>query len=204
MSEFITSGPDSEVRLLLAHGAGAGMDSAFMNGIASSLAERGVGVVRFEFPYMQKIRETGRRRPPDRLPRLLESFRETIAALGGPQRLVIGGKSMGGRVASLVATELEVAGLVCLGYPFHPPGRPDALRIEHLSQLRCRGLILQGERDAFGNRAEVAQYALAERLRVCWLADGNHDLKPRVRSGLDYSAQLRVAADEIRDFIDGL
>ncbi len=117
---------------------------------------------------------------------------------------MIGGKSLGGRVASLVATELDVAGLVCLGYPFHPPGRPDALRIAHFPQLRCRGLVVQGERDAFGNRAEVAQYDLPERLRVCWLADGNHDLKPRLRSGLDYSAQLRVAAEEIRCFIDGL
>ena len=204
MINLLNTGPRDGVTLLLAHGAGTGMDSAFMEQVAGDLAELGIGVARFEFPYMQIVRQTGRRRPPDRMPRLVDSFKEVVGALGGPERLVIGGKSMGGRVASLVATELDVMGVVCLGYPFHPPGKPDVLRTEHLPKIRCPALVLQGERDPFGRRDEVAQYALPASLRVSWMADGDHDLKPRVRSGLEHAGQLRVAAMEIRDFIGGL
>ena len=112
---------------MLAHGAGAPMDSPFLDTIARGLAERGLRVVRFEFPYMRARRTSGARKPPDREPVLRASWREAIEAAGGggPGRLVIGGKSLGGRIASLVADETGVRGLVCLGYPFHPPGRPE-------------------------------------------------------------------------------
>ena len=149
------------LRLVLAHGAGAPMDSPFMETLAAALERGGVPVSRFEFPYMAARRRDGRRRPPDREPVLRQAWREQIEALGPPERLVIGGKSLGGRMASLEADAAGVAGLVCLGYPFHPPGRPERTRIEQLQRLRTPTLILQGERDPFGGPAEVAGYPLS-------------------------------------------
>jgi predicted alpha/beta-hydrolase family hydrolase len=165
-------------RLLLAHGAGAGMHSPFLQRFAPDLAELGIAVARFEFPYMMR-RRGGKRSPPDRAPVLLEHFREAVAQLGATKSLVIGGKSMGGRIASMVADELGVAGVVCLGYPFHPPGKPETTRTEHLAKLKTRALIMQGTRDPFGTQSDVAKYKLSKRIRVKWIEDGNHDLSPR-------------------------
>ena len=153
MTEFLFDGPKGAARTVaLAHGAGAPMDSPFMAAFAAGLA-RGVRVARFEFPYMAGRRE-GRRRGPDSPRVLRETWLSVITALGG-KRTVIGGKSLGGRVASMVADEAGVAGLLCLGYPFHPPGRPEKLRTAHLASLRTPTLILQGARDSLGNRADV-------------------------------------------------
>ncbi|MGE0600161.1 MAG: alpha/beta family hydrolase [Dehalococcoidia bacterium] len=186
--EFLSDGPaDAAVTLVLAHGAGAAMDSEFMNYVAAGIAAGGIRVLRFEFPYMQKRRETGKARPPDREPVLLDSWREA-AKEAGAQRLYIGGKSMGGRMASMVADELEVAGLVCLGYPFHPPGKPEKTRTAHLEALKTPALIVQGSNDAFGTREDVAGYSLSKQIRIHWMEGGNHDLratgKPR-RAGSD-------------------
>src|SRR5262245_54452928 len=126
------------------------MESPFMAQLARQLGELGVRVARFDFPYMERRGAAGKRTPPDRLPVLLESWRGVVAQLGDAPRLAIGGKSMGGRIASMVADELGVAAVVCLGYPFHPPGRPEQLRTAHLEPLRTRCLILQGTRDEFG------------------------------------------------------
>ena len=173
--------------LLLAHGAGAPMDSPFLAAIAQGVAERGWRVVRFEFPYMAQMRLTGQRRAPDRLPKLLEAFRQQVdlaAAEAPEQSLVIGGKSLGGRVASLLADELStVSGCLCLGYPFHPPGRPGQLRIEHLQTLRTPTLILQGERDSFGRRGEVEAYPLSPAIELEWIPAGDHSFKPTRSSG---------------------
>jgi len=170
-----------------AHGAGAPMDTPFMNFFAAGLAARGWRVVRFEFPYMARRRREPKRPPPDRQPVLLETWRRVIAEWG-PEKLVIGGKSMGGRMASLIADETlaqggGVAGLACLGYPFHPAGKPERLRTEHLADLRTPCLICQGTRDALGSAEEVAGYDLAGSIRLHWAADGDHDLKPRKASG---------------------
>lgn len=189
--------------LVLAHGAGAAMDTLFMDTIAAGVAAAGIRVVRFEFPYMAARRQ-GRRPAPDRLPVLQRTWQEAVAALGKPERLVIGGKSMGGRIASMVADDLGVAGLVCLGYPFHPPGRPDSLRVAHLEALRTPALIVQGERDPMGSRAEVPSYALAPSIRVLWLADGDHSLKPRKASGETEAGHLAKAAEAVATFIRAL
>jgi len=168
--------------VVLAHGAGAGMDSEFMQAMAEGLAGCGLKVVRFEFPYMIKRRETGTRRPPDRKPILRDTWLEVIEMLE-TDSLIIGGKSMGGRIASLIADEAEVAGLVCLGYPFHPSGKSDKLRIEHLNAIKTPTLIVQGERDALGNKEEVASYNLSNNIQFHWLPDGDHSFKPRKLSG---------------------
>jgi predicted alpha/beta-hydrolase family hydrolase len=184
-------GPDNApATVVLAHGAGAPMDSPFMAAIAAGLGERDWRVLRFEFPYMARQRSSGRRHGPDRLPVLQDSFRRVVLqeADDWPGRpLVVAGKSMGGRVASLLVDELAVAGVrgcLCLGYPFHPPGRPLQLRTEHLAGLRTPTLILQGERDSFGRREEVAGYTLSPQVQLQWIPAGDHSFKPTRSSGL--------------------
>ena len=198
---YITNGDNGKNILVLAHGAGAAMDSDFMNIVAEGVAAHGIQVIRFEFPYMQQRRLTGKRRPPDRQPILLECWQDVIAELGGTERLIIGGKSMGGRMASLIAAQQPVRGLVCLGYPFHLVGKPERLRTEHLSQITSPTLMVQGERDALGNKEEVNGYELPQDFRFCWLPDGDHDFKPRVKSGYNHKHNMMLAITAITDFV---
>ena len=185
--------------LLFAHGAGAPMDSDFMETLASLLAAQQIAVARFEFPYMAQRRHGGSKRPPDRQPVLLAAFAEALAAMPNDVPCFIGGKSMGGRMASVLASEagplpVSVAGVVCFSYPFHPPRRPESLRIAHLPALPVPMLICQGERDPLGDQGEVAGYHLGENVVLHWLGDGDHDLKPRKASGLTHAANLASAA----------
>lgn len=189
--------------IVLAHGAGRGWDSPALEAISLGLADRRFRVVRFEFPYMVRRGQDGTRRPPDRQPVLLETWHAVIDRLGS-NGLLIGGKSMGGRMASLVADERKVAGLVCLGYPFHPPGKPEKLRTEHLADLETPTLILQGERDRFGTPDEVAAYDLSASIEVQWVADGDHDLVPRKRSGRTAEENWSEAAEAIRCWWDAV
>ncbi|MCS5693579.1 alpha/beta hydrolase [Cyanobium sp. FGCU-6] len=186
--------------VLLAHGAGAPMDSPFMAAIAAGLATRGWRVLRFEFPYMARQRSSGGRHGPDRLPVLEDTFRRMVrqqADAWPGQPLVLAGKSMGGRVASLLVDELAeaagVRGCLCLGYPFHPPGRPLQLRTEHLASLHSPTLILQGERDSFGRREEVAGYSLSQHVQVQWIPAGDHSFKPTRSSGLSEAQNWATA-----------
>jgi predicted alpha/beta-hydrolase family hydrolase len=149
---------------------------------------------------MARRREDGKRRPPDRQPVLLEPWRAVVSSTTSAN-VAIGGKSMGGRMASLIADEVGAAGLVCLGYPFHPPGKPDRLRTEHLAALKTPTLILQGERDPFGTKAEVDGYDLARSIEVQWLGDGNHDLAPRKKSGRTHEENLKEAIAGIVGFL---
>ncbi len=197
---LIDSPKDAEWTIALAHGAGAAMDTPFMSTIALALAKRGFRVARFEFPYMAQRRLGGKGGPPDREPVLRETWLKVVETLG-PDRLVIGGKSMGGRIASLIADEAAVAGLVCLGYPFHPVGKPTQLRVKHLQALKTPTLILQGERDPFGNRDDVAGYQLSPAIRVHWITDGEHSFKPRKSSGMTEAQNLETAAAAIDAFV---
>lgn len=199
---------DPEVVVILAHGAGAPADSPFMEGLADALANEGIESVRFEFPYMQKRRMDGRRRPPDREPALLAHFSEVLAQvrgeLGRGCRLLVGGKSMGGRMATLLASQGEgMEGVVCYGYPFHPPGKPDRWRTGHFPALRVPTLIVQGTRDPFGRQDEVsARQAELGDVRLEWLDGGNHDLQPLKRQALGQDQLLASAAAVTRRFID--
>lgn len=208
MTDFIYDGPGSAATtILLAHGAGAPMDSDWMNATADALAARGFRVARFEFGYMA-ARRKGERPPPAPANRLIGEYLAALKAVEGTGRLVIGGKSLGGRMASMIAQKLygegRIAGLLCLGYPFHPPGNPQKLRTDHLTPLTVPTLICQGERDPFGTREEVAGYPLSGSTEVFWLPDGDHDLKPRKASGLTFRDNLAAACDRIRDWIDAL
>ncbi len=186
---------------LFAHGAGAPMDSPFMDAFAAGLAERGLKVVRFEFDYMHGRRLTGRRSPPGRAERLVGQLKEVVEGQVS-ESLLIGGKSMGGRIASLLAAEQEdiARGLVCLGYPFHPQGKPEKLRTAHLAELRTPTLICQGERDRLGRKEEVGGYALSDMIEMFWLGDGDHDLKPRKSSGTTALENWAMAMDRIEAF----
>lgn len=215
-SESLTTrvdGPaDAAAVLILAHGAGAAMDTPFMDTFAQGLAEAGIRSVRFEFPYMAERRTSGRRRPPDREPVLRATWHQAIAqvceTLKPRQRLFIGGKSMGGRIASLIAAEQQaarpIAGLVCLGYPFHPPGKPQATRIAHLEEIATPTLIVQGERDPFGTRAEVAAYRLSPQVTLHWLTDGDHSFKPRKKSGATEEGNLREGVEAVVAFCQSI
>lgn len=206
-ADLLSSGPDDGPVLVLAHGAGAPMDSEWMNRMADLLADRGIRVVRFEFGYMSG-RRTGTRRPAPKAETVMDEYRDVVgrvlAITGRP--VVIGGKSMGGRVASMVVDDLEesgrTAGLVCFGYPFHPPGAPERLRTAHLEQLVAPALICQGTRDPFGSEADVAGYSLSPAIELFWLPDGDHELAPRVRiSGRTRAENLAAAADRASRFV---
>jgi len=213
MTHFLNAGPaDASAHILLAHGAGAAMTSPFLETITRLLTERHLQLSRFEFDYMAARREGGKRRPPPRAELLIPEYKRAVEELraqgASRQKLFIGGKSLGGRVASLAADELysagHIDGLVCLGYPFHPPDKPGNLRTAHLEELRCPTLIVQGERDPFGSRAEVESYRLSPAIQFAWAGDGDHDLGPRGGSGFTRSSNLALAADAIAAFADGV
>jgi predicted alpha/beta-hydrolase family hydrolase len=138
----------------------------------------------------------------------MDEYCTAVAAMPAGVPLIIGGKSMGGRVASLVADQLygerRIAGLVCLGYPFHAPQKPEKPRTAHLLALLCPALFVQGERDPFGTRAEVEGYGLPPAIRLHWAGDGDHDLGPRGGSGFTRKANLAGAADAIAGFAQRL
>lgn len=189
----IKDGRPERGRVLFAHGAGAPMDSPFMEEVAQGLAQQGFEVVRFEFPYMAARRADGRRRPPNPMPRLIEAFEAQIRALDDGAPLWLAGKSMGGRVATLVLENSPAIGALVFGYPFYPAGKPDRTRIEHLLEIDRPVHIFQGTRDPMGARERVEGYALSPQVHLHWFEDGNHDLSPRKASGYtqrDHFARL--------------
>lgn len=199
----------SFARLLLAHGAGAAMTSLFMSEVAALIAQRGIDVYRFEFGYMAARRDGGKKRPPPKANLLMAEFALAVEALdelygaaGAP--LLIGGKSMGGRVATMVAEPLfkdgRIVGTVVLGYPIHPPKKPDNLRTSHLMSMTTPLLIVQGERDPFGARGEIEGMNLAPGIRFHWASDGDHDLGPRGGRGVTRLGNLEAAADAVARF----
>lgn len=196
----------SQGTLILAHGAGAPMDSPFMQRMAELLAEGGINVLRFEFPYMAERRRGGTKRPPNPQEMLLDCWREVWRVVRGQAEglVAVGGKSMGGRMASLVADELGADALVCLGYPFYAAGKPEKPRVEHLQALKTPTLIVQGERDALGNLEIVSQYELSQRITIEWLSAADHDLKPLRSSGFTHEQHLSSARMSVEQFMSGL
>lgn len=204
MPEFLHDGPCDGPCLILAHGSGSPMDSTFLNTMSSLLADQDIGVLRFEFAYMAARRTTGKKAPPPRADKLLGEFEAAIDA-AGVKAPFIGGKSLGARVASMCAEKLhadgKIGGLVCLGYPFHPTGKPDSLRTAHLMSLDLPALIVQGDRDPFGTREEIAGYGLPGTIAFHMAPDGDHDLAPRKRSGRTALDNWQDAAIAIAGFM---
>ncbi|MBE9399672.1 alpha/beta hydrolase [Pontibacterium sp. N1Y112] len=189
--------------VLFAHGAGAGMDHPFMLQMDELLAAKGLQVIRFEFPYMTKRREDGKKRPPDRMPVLLAHYKKQIESVIENTKLpvYIAGKSMGGRVASMLLDDTDAKACFAFGYPFHPPRKPESLRTEHLVDIEKPVYIFQGTRDAMGNQEEVLHYALSESVHLHWLEDGDHDLKPRKASGYSQTMHLEQIAQKVEEII---
>lgn len=205
---FLFDGPvGARHTVLLAHGAGAPMDSASMTANAQALANSGLRVARFEFDYMAGRRKTAGRKPPPRAERLIPEYITAVNALAATGPLIIGGKSMGGRVASMIADDLyasgKIVGLLCLGYPFHPQGKPDQLRIGHLTMMETPTLIVQGTRDLFGTREEVSAQTLSKNIEILWLEDGDHDLKPRKSvSGFSAADHLKTLGEAVSAWVE--
>jgi uncharacterized protein len=207
--ELLTTGRmDASAHILVAHGAGSPMTSPFLETLSGLMSDRGLCVHRFEFAYMRDRHISGKRRPPPKAEILCPEFDATVAKLAAllpPARtLLIGGKSLGGRVASLSAARLvddrKAAGLVCFGYPFHPPKDPSKLRTGHLLSMTAPTLILQGERDPFGNRDDVMALGLPASIELIWLADGDHDFGPRGANPATRRGNLEAAAEAVAQF----
>ncbi|MDO3722519.1 alpha/beta hydrolase [Marinobacter sp. chi1] len=196
--------------LVLAHGAGAPADSPFMETLADALEAQGVATVRFEFPYMEKRREDGKKRPPDRQPKLLQCFSEVVESvrkdMPGNALLLVGGKSMGGRMASILATQRGgIDGVIGFGYPFHPPGKPDRWRTDHFDKIDCPFLLIQGTRDPFGKRDEVEEPGRSiERADLHWLEGGNHDFQPLAKQQSSQRTLIEEAAVASGRFVENI
>ena len=187
--------------LILAHGSGQPSDSPWMVSLAQALGEQGVECRRFNFEYMYRALAARKPRPPSALPTLVEEYRKVLDSVVGVERVFVGGKSLGGRVATHLALSAPVCGVVAFGYPFHPPGKPEKLRSEHLSDIPCPVLICQGERDTFGKREEIPGYNLPPNLEFEWIPDGDHGFKPRKRTGETLEGNLDRAASAAARFM---
>ncbi|XOV77830.1 MAG: alpha/beta family hydrolase [Aestuariibacter sp.] len=195
--------PKVAANVILAHGAGNDQYSEFMQSCKLVFAEQGIHCHLFDFPYMEKARALGKRRPPDKMDRLIDSFQQEIAKfIDSDLPLFIGGKSMGGRVASMILEESEVQGGICFGYPFHPPGKPEKTRTEHLKELQKPLCIVQGQRDPFGKPEEIASYCLSDAVQVHILEQGDHSFttpkKSQISSVQNIQRAVALAADFIR------
>ena len=199
--------------LILGHGAGAGKEHEFMRDMANELVAQGISTVLFNFPYMQTIKATGKRRPPDKADKLMSHFAAIIEVCSRDNEalhnlpLFIGGKSMGGRMATMVYEGISnVKGAIALGYPFHPPGKPEKTRTEHLLTATKPLLIIQGERDTFGTKNEIESgaenYALPSIIECVFLEDGDHSFKPRKASGKTQQEHIVKAAELTTAFIN--
>ncbi|MBO0739334.1 MAG: alpha/beta fold hydrolase [Alphaproteobacteria bacterium] len=195
----------ARITLILGHGAGAGQTSGFIVSFARALAERGIAVVTFNFLYIEQGR-----RLPDSGGKLETCYRAVIEAVRNRQRssgdrLAIGGKSMGGRIASQVAAAGvgQLAGLVMLGYPLHPPGKPGQLRAKHLSIVRSAMLFVQGSRDAFGTPDEMRCVVeqLKSRADLYVVEGGDHSFKVLKSAGIRQPEVYRAVHDRIETWL---
>lgn len=198
-------------QIVFAHGAGADMHHEFMEQVCKLLNRANINVLRFNFPYMDKRIELGKRYPPDRMPKLIDCYKRVIKDLSisvdskATLPLFIGGKSMGSRVAATIAEDNDIAeviaGVFCLGYPFHPTKKPEKLRLEPLQNTQKPILIVQGERDTLGTQDEIKEYEISSLCQTVFLPDGDHSLKPRVKSGFTHQQHIETAVSAIVKFI---
>ena len=197
----VFDGPEeSQVLVVLAHGAGAPMDSDFMRAMAQALGERDFRVCRFNFAYMEQGRKA-----PDRQPALEQTYRAVVDEVRSQaDQVVIGGKSLGGRIASLIAADgAPVDGLVFLGYPLHPPGRPDRIRKAHLPAIRVPMLFVEGTRDPFCplDTLEEVRAELTAPTELAVIDDGDHSLKVRKSSGRSTEEAWTEAAEAVASWL---
>ncbi|WP_286262479.1 alpha/beta family hydrolase [Thalassotalea atypica] len=207
-SSIMEHAENPKALFVFAHGAGADMNSSFMKIMSELLLGRNISVMKFNFPYMDKRGQDGKRRPPDRMPVLLDTLAHHLNVLENKLPIMLGGKSMGSRVcATWLADTIDhgsncILGLVALGYPFHPIGKPEKLRLKPLQDNSLPTLIIQGERDKLGCKNEIANYHLPKECNIKYMIDGDHDLKPRVKSGYTHQQHIQQASELVEKFID--
>lgn len=188
---------------VMTHGSGSDAYSPWMNAVSEQLEAGGVQVARFQFDYMQRILERGTRQPPPRAPVLMAQWQRELADV--KHSCVIGGKSLGGRMATMIMADNpppQVRGVVCLGYPYHPAKKSEKLRIDHLADIKVPVLVVQGTRDPMGAQHDVEQYDLPPNIQHVWLPDGDHDFKPRQSSGVTLEQNLTQACGSVVSFIE--
>lgn len=197
--------PAARAVLVLAHGAGAGKNHPFLNGVARALTALGLSVLRFNFPYMDAGKKF-----PDRAPRALQAWNTVLDLAEGQLAdglpVFAGGKSFGGRMASLMVAEgRETSGLVFLGYPLHAPKKTEKLRDEHLYGLDCPMLFLQGTKDPFAEPELIGQVVtrLGDTARLHWVEGGDHSFKT-ARSGRSAEEDGAQLAVPVADFVDSV
>ncbi|MDO6612536.1 dienelactone hydrolase family protein [Shewanella sp. 1_MG-2023] len=225
--ETILLGKPSKTLVVFAHGAGANMHSDFMEQVANDLAQTGVQVLRFNFLYMQANMQDGKRRPPDRAPKLLNYYQQVLVDIEHQikqgnlitENIILMGKSMGGRMSAIITTpelsdiakveihpEFEqvkkrIKAVMCLGYPFVPlkGGEP---RLSPINDASVPVMVLQGERDKFGGKTEIPLWPLSDAIKLGWITDGDHSFMPRKSSGATLEANLQDCIEQCKQFID--
>ncbi len=201
---ILINGPkEAKNILLLAHGAGAPMDSIFMNTISDGLNNNGIITFRFEFPYMEK-RRSGKNTFPDKLDVLCDFYKKiyfNIKKANPDKNIWLGGKSMGGRVSTLISRSLDIKGVIVFGYPFHPINKLDKLRLESLQLSGPPILIIQGTRDKFGTITEVKKYKIHKNNTIFWIKDGDHSYNTLKKSELSSKDAIVQAYNEASIFI---
>ena len=184
------------VNVVFSHGSGIGMNHEFMQWVAAAMSSKNFTVYLFEFGYMQQIQATGIKRPPPAVAKLELEYLAVLNELALPGPLIIGGKSLGGRVASLIVERTNALGWFALGYPFHPQGKPQTLRVEHLLTSHKPGIIVQGARDALGSYDEVLGYKLPAHIDLSWLANMDHSFNPYKAS---HYSQIEAVEQSVLD-----
>lgn len=208
IKEFLVNSPENDPKgvFLFAHGAGTGMASPFMDKISKGIINSGVRVVRFNFPFMEKMLRTGKRKPPNTGKVLRKCFSDVITYCiererVPPQNIIIGGKSIGARAAAMVADNHQVAGVICLSYPFHFPKKPEKLRIKVLETVQTPTLICQGERDLNKTRDEISKLRLSSSVQINWVAKGDKNFQPINNSNASYEKNITSIIQASNSFI---
>lgn len=208
INQIINTVENAKALIIFAHGAGADMEHEYICELVNLLNKKQLNVLRFNFPYMDKRKLDGKRRPPDRMPVLVECYQSVLANVNSKLPVYIAGKSMGGRVAATIASDKtlmnihNVQGVICLGYPFHPAKKLDKLRLTPLQETQLPVLILQGGRDSLGSKSEIEKYDISSKCQVNYFTDGDHDLKPRVKSGFTLQQHRVLAVQQMSEFIN--
>ncbi len=208
VSQQLNHAANPKAIVIFAHGAGADMNHQYLEELVDLMNGCQLTVLRFNFPYMDKRQLDGKRRPPDRMPTLVDCYQSILANINTTLPIFIAGKSMGGRVAATLSADKalmlthQIRGVICLGYPFHPIKKPEKLRLTPLQETQLPVLILQGQRDALGSESEIKDYEISSHCQLHYFIDGDHDLKPRVKSGYNLKQHQVTAVNKIRNFID--
>lgn len=207
MMRYQRQNPEGTIRVVFLHGSGGGPDTAFMNYFSDQCVEFGAEVVRPDFPYWEKVRETGKPRPPNRMPVLVDAVEALLKDLQQDDKpLVLMGKSLGSRVMLRVANSFRAKGSIALGFPFHPPQKPENSRLEELSMSTAPGLILQGTRDPFSKplmkkKDQGECITLPDNWSLHWLEGADHGFEATKAKSADTPIIWQQAAAAIKEFI---